>query len=126
MKYWILNSFMSDLFDSLAQRFESFSDSLSKNGKKYFQSVLSKGKKIGHQGKVQIEIEKLKWELKQKYNDLGQYVAEKKISRSVTDFSHDKQFLEFVIEVNKIKIYIDERQQERGSRDSKLQAGQRR
>ena len=117
---------MSDLFDSLAQRFESFSDSLSKNGKKYFQSVLSKGKKIGHQGKVQIEIEKLKWELKQKYNDLGQYVAEKKISRSVTDFSHDKQFLEFVIEVNKIKIYIDERQQERGSRDSKLQAGQRR
>ena len=29
MKYWILNSFMSDLFDSLARRFESFSDSFS-------------------------------------------------------------------------------------------------
>ena len=117
---------MSDLFDSLARRLGSFSDSFSKNGKKYFQSVLSKGEKIGHQGKVQIEIEKLKWELKQKYNELGKYVAEKKISRSVTDFSHDKQFLEFVNEVNKIKIYIDERQQERDSRDSKLQAGQRR
>ena len=46
MKYWILNSFMSDLFDSLARRFESFSDGFSKNGKKYFQSVLSKGEKI--------------------------------------------------------------------------------
>ena len=117
---------MSDMFDSLVRRFESFSDSFSKNGKKYFQSVLSKGEKIGHQGKVQIEIEKLKWELKQKYNELGKYVAEKKISRSVTDFSHDQQFLELVNEVNKIKIYIDERQQERDSRDSKLQARDRR
>ena len=117
---------MSDMFDSLVRRFESFSDSFSKNGKKYFQSVLSKGEKIGHQGKVQIEIEKLKWELKQKYNDLGKYVAEKKISRSVTDFSHDKQFLELVNEANKIKVYIDERQQERGSSDSKWQAEHRR
>ena len=120
MRFWILNSFMSDMFDSLVRRFESFSDSFSKNGKKYFQSVLSKGEKIGHQGKVQIEIEKLKWELKKKYNMLGKYVAEKKISRSVTDFSHDKQFLEFVNEVNKIKIYIDERQQERDRNSSKL------
>ena len=107
---------MSDLFDSLVRRFESFSDSLSKNGKKYFQFVLSKGEKIGHQGKVQIEIEKLKWELKQRYNELGKYVAEKKISRSVTDFSHDQQFLELVNEVNRIKLYIDERQQEKDSK----------
>ena len=110
---------MSDLFNSIVQKFESFSDSVSNNGKKYCLSVLSRGKKIGRQSKVQIEIEKLKWELKQKYNELGKYVAEKKISRSVTDFSHDKQFLEFVNEVNKIKIYIDGRQQERGSKDSK-------
>ena len=114
---------MSDLFDSLARRFKSFSSSFSNNGKKYFQSVLSQGEKIGHRGKVQIEIEKLKWELKQKYNNLGKYVAEKKISRSVTDFSHDQQFLELVNEVNKIKIYIDERQQERDSRGHKLAGG---
>ena len=117
---------MSDLFDSLARRFESFSSSFSKNGKKYFQSVLSKGEQIGHKGKVQIEIEKLKWELKQKYNELGKHVAEKKISRSVTDFSHDKQFLGFVNEINKIKIYIDERKQERDRRDSRLQTEDRR
>ena len=117
---------MSDLFYSLARRFENFSDSFSKNGKEYFKSVLSKGEKFSRQGKVQIEIEKLKWELKQKYNKLGKYVAEKKISRSVTDFSHDKQFLELVNEANKIKVYIDERQQERGSSDSKWQAEHRR
>ena len=111
---------MSDLFDSLARRLQRYSARFSKNGKKYFQSVLYQGEKIGHRGKVQIEIKKLKWELYQKYNELGNYVAEKKITRSVTDFSQDKQFLEFVNEVNKIKIYIDERQQKKDSRDSKL------
>ena len=114
---------MSDVFDSFSRRIQSFSNKFLINGKKYFQSVLSQGEKIGHRGKVQIEIEKLKWELKQKYNELGKYVAEKKISRSVTDFSHDQQFLELVNEVNKIKIYIDERQQERDSRGHKLAGG---
>ena len=114
---------MSDLFDSLARRGKRFSSSFSKNGKKYFQSLLSQGEKIGHRGKVQIEIEKLKWELKQKCNKLGKYVAEKKISRSVTDFSHDQQFLELVNEINRIILYIDERQQERDNKDNKLTGG---
>ena len=114
---------MSDLLENLSRRIQGFSNRLEKNGKKYFQSVLSQGEKIGHRGKVQIEIEKLKWELKQKYNELGKHVAEKKISRSVTDFSHDQQFLELVNEVNKIQIYIYERQQERDGRDSKLAGG---
>ena len=114
---------MSDLFDDLVRKFNSFSNTFSKNGKKYFRSVLSQGEKIGHRGKVQIEIEKLKWELKQKYNELGKYVAEKKISRSVTDFSHDQQFLELVNEVNKIKIYIDDRLHEKDSTDSELAGG---
>ena len=107
---------MSDLLENLSRRIQGFSNRLEKNGKKYFQSVLSQGGKIGHKGKVQIEIEKLKWELKQRYNELGKYVAEKKISRSVTDFSHDQQFLELVNEVNRIKLYIDERQQEKDSK----------
>ena len=85
--------------------------------KKHLQSVLYQGEKIGHKGKIQIEIEKLKWELKQKYNEIGRYVAEKKLSKSVTDFSHDQQFLELISEINKIKLYINELQLER---DNKL------
>ena len=111
---------MSDLFNNLTQRIQIVSDQMSKKGKKYFQYVLSKGEKIGRKGKIQIEIEKLKWELKQKYNELGKYVAEKKISKSITDFSHDSKFLEIVNEANKITLYIDERQQKRNSNDSKL------
>ena len=108
------------MFDNLTHKIQSFSDRFSKHVKKQFQSVLYQGEKISRKGKVQIEIEKLKWELKHKYNELGQHVAEKKLSKSVTDFSYDRQFLEIVNEVNKIKLYIEERQKERNSRDAKV------
>ena len=106
---------MSNLFDILSKMIHNVSVRFTKNGKKYIKSVLSHGEIISHKGKVQIEIEKLKWELKQKYNELGKHVAEKKISNSVTDFSHDSQFLALVNNINKTKLYIDERLQERDS-----------
>ena len=106
---------MSNLIDILSQKIHNVSIRFTKNGKTYLKSVLSYGEIIGHKGKVQIEIEKLKWELKQKYNELGKHVSEKKISNSVTDFSHDSQFLELVNNINKIKLYIDERLKERDS-----------
>lgn len=100
---------MSNLFENITRNIQIFSDSFKKNGKKYFYSALSQGEEFGRRGKARIEIEKLKWELKQKYNELGQYVAEKKISKSATDFSHDILFLDLVNEVARIKLYIEER-----------------
>ena len=111
---------MSDLFDDFTRRIQSLSDRFAKNGKKYLQSALFQGEKITHKGKIQVEIEKLKWELKQRYHELGKYVSEKKISKSATDFSHDKEFLELVDKVNRIKLYIDQRHQERDSKGNKL------
>ena len=102
---------MSDQFYNLNMKMQILIGRVVKDGKKYFQSVLSQGEKISRKGKTKIEIEKLKWELKQKCNELGQYVAEKKISKSVTDFSHDLKFLDLVNEINKLKLYIQERQQ---------------
>ena len=114
------NSYMSELFNGLPFKIHNLVVRLIKKGKKYLKSLLSYGEIIGHKVKMQIEIEKMKWELKQKYNELGKYVAEKKISKSVTDFSHDSRFLEIVNEVNKIKLYINDRQQERNSRGAKV------
>ena len=72
---------MSDQFYNLNMKMQILVGRVVKDGKKYFQSVLSQGEKISRKGKSQIEIEKLKWELKQKCNELGHYVAEKKISK---------------------------------------------
>ena len=104
---------MSNLFDNLSDKIQHLSSRMAKDGKKYIKSAVSKGEEIGYKGKIKIEIEKLKWELKQKYNKLGIYVSEKKISNSITDFSHDNEFLDIVNEINKLKLFIEEREGEK-------------
>ena len=52
-------------------------------------------------------------ELKQKYNKLGIHVSDKKIAKSVTDFSHDNDFLHLVNEINKLQLFIEERENEK-------------
>ncbi len=102
---------MSDLFENLSDKIRQLSNRVAKDGKKYFQSAVSKGEEIGQKGKIQLEIEKLKWELKLKYAALGKYVSDKKESKSVTDFSHDSHFLELANEAYKLKNYIEERRE---------------
>ena len=99
---------MSDIFDNLSDKIQNISNRVAKDGKKYFQSAFSKGKEIGYKGKIKLEIENLKWELKKKYTTLGKYVSDNKISKSVTDFSHDSNFLEIANDVYKLKLYIEE------------------
>ena len=103
---------MSDIFENLSDKIQNISNRVTKDGKKYIQSVFSKGEEIGHKGKVKLEIEKLKWELKQKYTTLGKYVSDNKISKSVTDFSHDSNFLALANDVYKLKLYIEELEEE--------------
>ena len=60
-------------------------------------------------GKIQIEVERLKWELKKKYQELGKYIIHKKEYESVIDFSHDAKYLQKINEIIKLKYYIEER-----------------
>ena len=99
---------MSDIINNLSDKIHNISNRVAKDGKKYIQSAFSKGEEIGHKGKIKFEIEKLKWELKKKYTTLGKYVSDNKISKSVTDFSHDSNFMDLVNDVYKLKLYIEE------------------
>ena len=99
---------MSDIFDNFSDRIKNISNRIVQDGKKFILSAFSKGEEMGHQGKIKLEIEKLKWELKKKYTTLGKYVSDNKISKSVTDFSHDSNFLELANDVYKLKLYIEE------------------
>ena len=74
---------------------------------KYFQSVLSSGQQLTKKVKIQIEVKKLMWELKKKYQDLGKYAAQEKETKSVIDFSHDTKYLNKINEIIKLKFYIE-------------------
>ena len=102
---------MSDIFENFSDRIKNISNRIVQEGKKIILSAFYKGEEMGHQGKIKLEIEKLKWELKQKYTTLGKYVSDNKISKSVTDFSHDSIFLELANDVYKLKMYIEELKQ---------------
>ena len=104
---------MSNLLNNLSGKIQQLSARMAKDSRKYIKSAVSKGERIGYKGKIQIEIEKLKWELKQKYNKLGIHVSNKKIAKSVTDFSHDNDFLQLINEINKLKLFIEERESEK-------------
>ena len=84
-------------------------------GKKYFHSLLSIGQQFTKNGKIQIEVEKLKWELKNKYQDLGKYATQRKETKSVIDFSHDTDYLQKINEIIKLKYYIEERKKSKGT-----------
>ena len=83
--------------------------------RKYFNYVLSIGQQFTENGKIQIEVEKLKWELKNKYQELGKYVAWKKEKKSVVDLSQDLEYLQKINEIIKLKFYIEERLKSKGT-----------
>ncbi len=83
--------------------------------RKYFNYVLSIGQQFTENGKIQIEVEKLKWELKNKYQELGKYVTQEKETKSVVDLSHDSEYLQKINEIIKLKYYIEERLKSKGT-----------
>ena len=106
---------MSDIYDKMAEKAQTLTAKIVRDGKKYIKDAIVKGGEIGQKGKIQVEIEKMKWDLKQKNAQLGAYVSERKIKKSVTDFSHDADFLKFVNDINTLKVFIEEREKEKGS-----------
>ena len=106
---------LSAIFDKIIQNIQQYSVRFTKEGKRYLDTAVSKSEEVIRKGKIQFEIEKLKWELKQKYLKLGQYVSVQKITKSVTDFSHDQVYLEKINEVIKLQLYIDKRKKNKNS-----------
>ena len=75
----------------------------------FFKKAVNKGEEYAVKGKIQIEIEKLKWDLKQLYVELGRYVALKNRDGGVMDFSHDDQFIRLLDKIENQRLYISER-----------------
>ena len=77
--------------------------------------MLSSVQQLTVKSQIQIEVEKLKWELKNKYQDMGKYVTPKKTEETVMDFTHDPIYIQKINEIIKIKYYINERLKSRGA-----------
>ena len=59
--------------------------------------------------------QKLKWDLKQLYTELGRYVALKNYEGGVMDFSHDDQYIGLLHKIENQRQYISERFKDKAS-----------
>ena len=66
---------MADIFEQTLKQLNEITDSASQKVGAFFKKAINKGEEYAVKGKIQIEIEKLKWDLKQLYAELGRYVA---------------------------------------------------
>ena len=106
---------MTEIFEDIIKNIDGLVKKVSKKSEKYVKKAISKGNKISQKGINQLEIEKLKWELKKKYQEVGKYVTQKKEAQSVTDFSHDPLYLQKINTIIKLKYYIEERLKSKGT-----------
>ena len=100
---------MANLFNNIFQKIPKSYKRIALESKYFSQKVLFRGKQIGEKGKIQIELEKLRWELRKKYQELGKYITQKKETKSIIDFSHDQECLKQINDIIKLKIYVAER-----------------
>ena len=100
---------MDNFFENLTHKIPKLYEHYLLLGKKYSQMAIRRGKKAGAKSKIQIELGKLKWELKQKYQKLGNYIIQKKEAENIMDFSHDNEYIHQINEIMKLKNYIDKR-----------------
>jgi len=100
---------MADIFEHTLKQLNEITDSASHKVGSFFKKAVNKGEEYAVKGKIQLEIEKLKWDLKQLYVELGRYVALKNRETGVMDFSHDDQYIRLLEKIENQRQYISER-----------------
>ena len=100
---------MADIFEQTLKQLNEVTYSVSQKVGIFFKRAINKGEEYAVKGKIQIEIEKLKWDLKQLYVELGRYVAMKDREAGVMDFSHDNKYIRVLEKIENQRQYISER-----------------
>ena len=103
---------MTEIFEDIIKNIDTLVKKVSTKSEKYVKKVISSGNKISQKGLNQLEIEKLKWELKKIKKELGNYVYMQSQEEKVSDFSNDTKFDDLVDQVHKLDSYIKKITQE--------------
>ena len=109
---------MADIFEQTIKQLNQITDLASQKVGSFFKKAVNKGEEYAVRGKIQIEIEKLKWDLKQLYVELGRYVSRKNREAGMMDFSHDDQYVRLLDKIENQRQYISERFKDRASSEN--------
>lgn len=83
---------MSDVWSKMIKELGKFGDTFAEKSEVYIRKAVDKGEELSKLGKIQLEIETTRRELKRKHEALGCYVTDKNRSENVFDFTIDESF----------------------------------
>lgn len=98
---------MSDVWNKMIKEFGKFSDNIAEKSEIYLKKAVNKGEELTKIGKIQLEIETTKRELRKKYESFGNYIVEKNVSENVIDFSLDETFKSKIDYINNLNNLIN-------------------
>jgi hypothetical protein len=104
---------MADVFEKIIKRMNVLSEKAAEKTGLMFKRAVDVGEEYAYKGKVQVEIEKMKWDLRTMYIDLGKYISHQNRNDDVTDFSHDEKFVLQIDKIEKQCQYIAELEKEK-------------
>jgi len=116
---------MADIFEETLKRIDRFSDKNSKFFKSFFKRILNNSERYATQGKIKLEIEKLKWDLRQLYKDFGCYIYKKNHKSGIMDFSHDVEYIHFLEKIKQQLLYLDQRYKDLSSTTSNYSSNEK-
>ena len=99
---------MSVMWENIVGQLGKWSQVISNRSRYYFKKVKNKGEELTRIGKIQLEIEKYKRELKSKYTDLGKLVY-KNFSEESENYLETEEFKKLTKDINSLELVIRER-----------------
>ncbi|MAJ44372.1 MAG: hypothetical protein CMF96_06465 [Candidatus Marinimicrobia bacterium] len=91
---------MSDVWNKMIGELSNLGGTIADKGEEYIKIAMEKGTEYSQKGKIQLEIETTKRELKKEQLIFGQFIYEKFENENATDFTLNDQFQ---IHTDKIK-----------------------
>ena len=98
---------MNDFLDIFIKKINIFWEKISEKFHIYLKKAVYKGEEYADIGVQKIENEKLKWELKKIYTELGQYIHDTNTGKNITDYSEDENFILLIDKINRVKNLIN-------------------
>jgi len=104
---------MSDVWNKMIKELGKFGDTVAEKSEVYIRKAVDKGEELSKLGKIQLEIETTKRDLRRKHEALGSYIAEKNSIENVSDFSLDENFNVQINEILNLKNLIKKLEQDK-------------
>jgi len=104
---------MADVMDNILNQLNKIGETVVDKSGFYFRKAVDKGEELSRIGRIQLEIEKTKREIKVRFARLGTFVFQQNSVGDISDIAATSEFLDHISEIEKLKCRITEKEQEK-------------